>query len=501
MVAMGDRLRRVRRSMLFCALAALLLVAGSGCTAALGCILLGGLNEADHSIEIVSPDEGAAFDGAPFAVTFRLHENNADVGVDAFVDGVVVGNVVVPAGAAEATIMVFPDHVDSGTITVVLEGQSEKNGDIGYSGDEVAVAWTAPWAIGDVTLCAGGFCNPLADGRTTSGRIRLAPTVRRDVARLVRVAVEIDGDEVAAASAAPFEVPVDLDAFPDGPHTITLVAERDDGVRATIAYQVEIANCARVVAQADAYTTFGADATRFTYTEDGLEIRRLDTDEAWSWELGDDPPGTRAYDDAGTLYFALGEYIYAVDVAAATPPALIVDAPYAALLMTLDAAGVPYFATGYPHSSLAYAGVYRVAGGQATDVTTSTLHADAVLPDDDGTLLVAAGPELWRLTLADGAEASRELLLTRAGGHVSQLGKDELGRYYLVDSGLGEIVRYTAFDAAPEVLHSDASWSAFAGPLSISFLEYPEHCFGLFVGGVPGTPPVVVDVGEVRGRP
>ena len=479
--------------------------------------LAGGLGlcstqDPDIQVTLLAPTEGAILDGAAFDVTFELSENPDGAGVDVFMNSLELANLRVPAGQRVMTASLLPRDpygapLPSGTYTLeVFHGVSDGQQ------DRATVQWIAPWRVADAELCSPQRlgCGPLSSITSAAGQVTLTPRLENDGARLVRAELRLDGQAVAQATAPPFALAVDLDAYPDAPSTIAIVAERDDGRLATLERPLDVENCRRLPVPSEWLIVYGDDATRYQAT---LALSATDLVAGTTRTVAAAGAGhfqRLRYDGTGTLHAGYMEgstWVRAYDVGGSGEVTASIELPTAGGISGIDRGpdGALYVTVGQVRHGPSGKGVFRIAGGQLTSVLTSPLAADDVLIDDDGTFLVPAGEDLWRLTVTAGVETARARVLTRPGGQLTQVGLDELGRLYLVDvAGGGVVVRYESPASAPEVLHTAGDWSLTAAPRSISFVRYPEHCFGLSVDGAPSFPgpsSVMVDVGDVRGRP
>lgn len=485
-----------------------------GCFAAVvgGGIGLCGTKDPDIHVTLLAPTDGAILDGEAFDVTFELSENPDGVGVDVYMSGFELANLRVPAGQRVMTASLLPRDpygapLPTGTYTLqVLQGLTEDQQ------DSVTVHWNAPWAIRDAELCSPHrpSCGLLSTVTSAAGRVTLTPQLENDAGRLVRAEVRVDGQPLAQATAPPFALTIDLDAMPDAPSTITLVAERDDGRLATLDHTLDVENCGRLRAPGEWMVVYGDDATRYQAT---LALSATDLVTGVTRTVAAEGAGQFQrlhYDGAGTLHAGFMEgstWVLAYDVGGSGGVTASAELPSASGITGIDRGpdGALYVTTGQLHHGPAGKGVFRVAGGEVTAVLTSPLAADDVLVDDDGTLLVPAGEDLWRLTLAGGVETGRTRVLSRPFSRFIRVGLDELGRIYLVDlAANGSVVRYETPASAAELLYVAGVWTPTDAPRSIAFFRYPEHCFGLAVqglSGVAGPRSVVVDVGDVRGRP
>lgn len=503
----------------------------TGCVVgpAFGALGLCSEQEPDIAVTITSPQDGATFDGVPVRIEFELSENPDGVPVEEWLLG--LGRVDVPAGELRGALEGIPTSgfndpitgepqpLPTGTYEVQIVASSLHDRE-----DRVTIEWVAPWRVAGAQVCSPHLlaCAELSEQEALAGRIAVTPRVLQDPERLVGAALELDGVELASSTTPPFTLEVDLDELPDGAGTLTVVVQRDDGRPATLAHDLALASCARLPVTSERYVIYADDATRYQATLDLTASDLLDATSR-TWVGGDGELHRLFHDGDQTVYAGYMEgatWLYAFDVAAATlSPTIVAELPGSGGVSGIARAadGAMLVTTGFPHFSPAGKQLYRVAGGIVTEVTTSPLGPNDVLVDDDGTLLVPAGDTLWRLTVVDGVEVARVAVLSRPGRELTRVALDELGRLYVVAvdpdpfAGVGgEVLRYATPTSAPEELHADPLWrltptgGATIPPPSISFLRAPAHCHGLSLDGMgsfPGPNHVLVDVGEVRGRP
>lgn len=460
--------------------------------------------QASLELTIISPAELAEFDAEAVTIAFEVDQNIGGVMVAANAGGNDAA-IALPDGVLAGELTITPEE-DSGLIRIGVTAWSVGDPTIIVSRSRM-IQWAAPWTA-TILDCGPTSCAPLAADATLSGIENLAIRPTWDVARLASVELTIDGVAPQDQDLVSNNVAFDVDALADGPVTLAFTAVRDDGARATVTRTIDVANCGRARPNAQyqiaAYTT---DGRLITGGDDGLVARDLhDGTTGVPYALG----GTitaLTLDEAGQLaYFGL---------ATAAPSYRIGAVPYdaAGTETTLDATaqarsivvgpdGAVYWSEGTRFGAPVGAVWRKVPGSVATSARVDIgglPGADGLVFDDDGTLLVAAGDSIIRLTLTAGVETARATVVTRAGATFSLIALDEQGRLYVTDRTAGQLVRYTGSIEA--VLYTQPDWSA-NEPWSMTFVEYPPRCHGLLITR-PGLDDArrMVDVGEVRGRP
>lgn len=496
----------------------LFLLAGCGAEIILGPLACAALCSDDGddavvtlTIGITSPEEFTAYEDEAVTIGFALATNPDGAFITVQVGA---ASVQTELGTGELTGSVtLTPASDSGLIFAVATAVSFAD-PLVTSQARRGIQWAAPW-VATIDDCGVPGCAALAADATLSGVERLAARPTWDATRLAGVELTIDGTPPDDLDEVSLDYAFDAEAFDDRAVSLEMVAVRDDGARATVARGIDVANCPRARPNAQyhlaAYTT---DGRLVGAGEEGVVTHDLRTGAATTTLplVGATPVALAIDESLERAYFGVidGGGAYRIDVTntdASTPDTPMTTSVAGIRAITLGPDGYLYWTEGARFGA-ATGQILRytqgLIGGPTLVNTTALPGADGLVFDADGTLLVAAGADVVRLTLAAGVETGRATVVTRAGARLTLIARDDAGDLYVTDAANGELLRYTGAAGTPAVLYTQPDWAVGGAhePWSMSFVEYPPRCHGLLVTR-PGLDDArrMVDVGAVRGTP